>query len=326
MSDKDTVTKDYMQDREIFADAFNFYLYQGRQVIKPEQLRPLDATSIVLPYGEEGKPVPLQRYRDVLKSVTAMEDDKAAYLLLGIENQSEIHYAMPVRNMLYDAIQYVAQVEEIAKSHRRSDQKPETRAEFLSGFYQTDKLLPVITLTVYFGADEWVAPKDLHEIEDSEFVRFHTELSLALRYLKYSKDKIRLKALINEEAAFRSVSRKTADLVNVVTKSKLHYSEREERVNMCEAIEGIIHDAKAEGIEEGRAEGIEKGRAEGIEKGRAEGIEKGRAEGIEKGRAAGKVETLLSLIEKGILTIADAARLFNMTVPEFEEEAKLLKQ
>ena len=116
--------------------------------------------------------------------------------------------------------------------------------------------------------------------------------------------------MINEEAEFRSVSRKTADLVNVVTKSKLHYSEREERVNMCEAIEGIIHDAKAEGIEEGRAEGIEKGRAEGIE----------------KGRAAGKVETLLSLIEKGILTIADAARLFNMTVPEFEEEAKLLKQ
>ena len=112
--------------------------------------------------------------------------------------------------------------------------------------------------------------------------------------------------MINEEAEFRSVSRKTADLVNVVTKSKLHYSEREERVNMCEAIEGIIHDAKAEGIEEGRAEGIEKGRAEG--------------------RAAGKVETLLSLIEKGILTIADAARLFNMTVPEFEEEAKLLKQ
>ena len=323
MSDKDTVTKDYMQDREIFADAFNFYLYQGRQVIKPEQLRPLDATSIVLPYGEEGKPV-----RIIRRSETNLGDLCAdAYL----------HYAMPVRNMLYDAIQYVAQVEEIAKSHRRSDQKPETRAEFLSGFYQTDKLLPVITLTVYFGADEWVAPKDLHgmlaaeedilpyvdnyrlhliapaEIEDSEFVRFHTELSLALRYLKYSKDKIRLKALINEEAAFRSVSRKTADLVNVVTKSKLHYSEREERVNMCEAIEGIIHDAKAEGIEEGRAEGIEKGRAEGIEKGRAEGIE-------------GKVETLLSLIEKGILTIADAAQLFNMTVPEFEEEAKLLKQ
>ena len=92
MSDKDTVTKDYMQDKETFADAFNFLLYGGRQVIKPEQLRPLDTTSIVLPYGEDGKPVPIQKYRDVLKIVTAMEDDKATYLLLGIENQSEIHY------------------------------------------------------------------------------------------------------------------------------------------------------------------------------------------------------------------------------------------
>ena len=71
MADKDTVTKDYMQDSEHFADAFNFLLYGGRQVIKPEQLKPLDTTSIVLPYGEEGKPVPIQKYRDVLKMVTA---------------------------------------------------------------------------------------------------------------------------------------------------------------------------------------------------------------------------------------------------------------
>ena len=92
MSDKDTITKDYMQDKDIFADAFNFLLYGGRQVIKPEQLRPLDTTSIVLPYGEDGQLVPIQKYRDVLKMVTAMEDDKAAYMLLGIENQSEIHY------------------------------------------------------------------------------------------------------------------------------------------------------------------------------------------------------------------------------------------
>lgn len=292
MSDKDTITKDYMQDKSIFADAFNFYLYKGRQVIKPEQLRPLDTTSIVLPYGEDGQPVPVQRYRDILKMVTAMEDDKAAYLLLGIENQSEIHYAMPVRNMLYDAIQYVAQVEEIAKSHKMGDKMPETRAEFLSGFYQTDKLLPVITLTVYFGADEWTAPKDLHgmlaaeedvlpfidnyhlhllapaEIDESDFTKFHTELSLALHYLKYSKDKVRLKKLVYEDTAFRSVSRKTADLVNVMTKSDLHYAEREEKVDMCEAIQGIRYDAKKEGI----MEGLEKGRAEGREEGRAEGL------------------------------------------------------
>ena len=318
MSDKDTITKDYMQDKDIFADAFNFLLYGGRQVIKPEQLRPLDTTSIVLPYGEDGQLVPIQKYRDVLKMVTAMEDDKAAYMLLGIENQSEIHYAMPVRNMLYDAIQYVAQVEDTARSHKMGDKMPETRAEFLSGFYKTDKLLPVITLTLYFGADEWTAPKDLHsmlsadkeilpfvdnyhlhliapaEIADNEFTKFHTELSLALRFIKQSKNKNKLKELINEDTSFRSVSKKTADLVNVVTKSNLHYDDREERVDMCEAIEGIRNDA--------------------------------RAEGIEKGRVEGTLKTLISLVKDGILTINEDASRANMTVAEFEAKTKLLEQ
>ena len=36
MADKDTVTKEYMQDSATFADAFNFLLYDGRQVIRPK--------------------------------------------------------------------------------------------------------------------------------------------------------------------------------------------------------------------------------------------------------------------------------------------------
>ena len=35
MADKDTITKDYMQDSETFADAFNFLIYGGKQAIKP---------------------------------------------------------------------------------------------------------------------------------------------------------------------------------------------------------------------------------------------------------------------------------------------------
>lgn len=315
MADKDTITKEYMQDRENFADAFNFLLYGGKQVIKPAQLKPLDTTSIALPYSEGGKPAPVQKYRDVLKMVTAMEDDNAAYLLLGIENQSEIHYAMPVRNMLYDAIQYVAQVEETARSHRMSDKMPETRAEFLSGFYKTDKLLPIITLTLYFGADEWAAPKDLHgmlsanedilkfvdnyhlhlivpaEIDDEDFTKFHTELSLALKYVKYSKDKKKLIEIVNEDTAYKSVSRKTADMVNVVTNSNLHYNSGKERVDMCEAIEGIRNDAMKEGIAKGLEEGV--------------------------------LKTLIGLVNDGILTIADAAKRANMSVPEFENKTGL---
>ena len=41
------------------------------------------------------------------------------YVLYGVENQSEIHYAMAVKNNLYDALEYAGQVEEAAKSHRK---------------------------------------------------------------------------------------------------------------------------------------------------------------------------------------------------------------
>ncbi len=133
-----------MQDSTTFADAFNFLLYGGRQVIRPEQLRPLDTTAIALPYGGEGQPEPIQRFRDVLKMVTAMEDGKRAYLVLGIENQSQIHYAMPVRNMLYDAIQYMTQVEERRKARRENGEKTQAEEEYLSGFRSSDKLLPVV--------------------------------------------------------------------------------------------------------------------------------------------------------------------------------------
>ena len=156
------------------------------------------------------------------------------------------------------------------------------------------------------------------EISDDDFSKFHTELSLVLKYIKYSKDKKKLQKMVKEETAFKSISKKTADIVNIVTNSNLYYNKGEEHINMCEAIEGIRADARAEGIEKGRAEGIEKGRAEGIEKGRAEGIEKGRAEGIEKGRAEGILKTLSSLVNDGIITISDAAKRANMPVSEFK--------
>ncbi|MCM1049445.1 MAG: hypothetical protein NC433_13575 [Clostridiales bacterium] len=34
----DTITKDYVKDTGIFADIFIYYIYDGRQVIRPEQL------------------------------------------------------------------------------------------------------------------------------------------------------------------------------------------------------------------------------------------------------------------------------------------------
>lgn len=58
VADKDTVTKEYMQDEEVFADAFNFLMYDGEQVIRPESLHPLDTIAIVMPYGDDNHTKP----------------------------------------------------------------------------------------------------------------------------------------------------------------------------------------------------------------------------------------------------------------------------
>ena len=55
MSIQDTATKQYVSEAEVFADAFNYLIYDGEQVIKPEQLTDMDTTQYVIPYHEDEK-------------------------------------------------------------------------------------------------------------------------------------------------------------------------------------------------------------------------------------------------------------------------------
>ena len=158
MAAKDIITKEYMKDAAVFADAFNFLLFDGRPVIDPLKLHAMDTTEIGMPYGEGNTQA--QKFRDNLKYLTAMQDETAAYLVLGIENQTDIHTAMPVKNMVYDALQYAAQVEKAAKSHRTAEKErtglrkagkkegsqpgPKGK-EYLSGFYRADMLYYLIS-------------------------------------------------------------------------------------------------------------------------------------------------------------------------------------
>lgn len=75
----DTVTIKYLQQNEIFADAFNFLVYGGRKVIDPDSLVELDTREIDVPYGgADGAGQPVQKTRDVIKSITARTDSRVA--------------------------------------------------------------------------------------------------------------------------------------------------------------------------------------------------------------------------------------------------------
>lgn len=284
MGAKDIVTKDYTEESEVFADAFNQYIYKGKQVIKPENLRPLDTNLSGMPYGADGAEVPVQKFRDVLKSASAMEDDDRIYLLLAIEAQSEVHHAMPVRNMVYDALQYAAQVEEAARSHRKAraqknptemEKKPDA-GEYLSGFYREERLIPVITLVIYFSTGEWDGPMSLHEMlvvqdpeilsfvsdyklnliapgsmSDEEIDQFSTSLREVMLFIKYSKDKNKLNEMVQKDDRFKNVDRKAVNVISTVTGIKFKVKEEEEKVDMCEGMRGLLEDATNEGIQQG---------------------------------------------------------------------------
>ena len=266
MGVKDTVTTKYMRQNEIFADAFNYFVYGGEQVINPESLEELDTREIDVPYGgEKGAKQPVQKTRDVIKSVIAMMDKRTAYLLLAIENQSNIHYAMPVKNMVYDALQYAKQVEEAVASHKLSgDYKGVDSDEYLSGFMKADHLLPVVTLVIYFASKEWDGPLSIHEmfagqdarvlafvpdykinliapaaIEDSEFEKFQTTLKEVLSCIKYSGNADKLQEVIGIDEKFRHLGRNEVDVLNACVNANLTMKKGEEVLDVCQAIQTI---------------------------------------------------------------------------------------
>ena len=247
----DAITKAYIRKNEVFADAFNYFMHDGAQVIQPEQLKELDPTEIAILFNENNTKEPqnakkeiIQKYRDHLKLATIKEDGESAYILLGIENQTDVNYAMPVRNMLYDALQYTRQV--------------------------NDKLIPVITLVLFFNADEWDGPRSLMDmmeitnpiirrlvvdypiyviepqsLKDSDFEKFHSSLREVMGCIKYSKDKRKLADFISNNPRM-NMELTAARVIEAINHVPIKIEEGVDRFDMCQAIEEMIEDGRKE--------------------------------------------------------------------------------
>ncbi len=163
MGRKDTLSTEYLSDDARFADICNYCLFDGQDVIQAEDLREMDTKEFLELAGLSGKGQQIQRIRDILKGAVIRSTGDCTYLILEVENQTEIHYAMPVRGMIYDGINYGSQVNEISRRHRKGHDL-NSPAKFLSGFTAEDHLTPVVTITVYWGSQPWDGPHSLHEM------------------------------------------------------------------------------------------------------------------------------------------------------------------
>ena len=315
MGTADIVTKEYMRENTVFADAFNYLIYNGKKVIDPAKLTEIDSTEIALPFGNAEKVKAekkrkeqeaewssvknesvrkkntsrvgvkmdaVQKYRDVFKSVVIKQDEKTSYVLLGIENQTDVHYAMPVRNVIYDALQYGRQVADIAADHRRNkkDFPGKSNGEYLSGFFKEDHIRPVITLVIHFGAEEWDGPLSLHEmmatrdmeilsfvenyrihlidpakLTEEELDKFSTSLKEVMGYIKYPKDKEKLLEFLRTDTR-KTIEMNAARVIKMITNTPIEVSEEMEEIEMCKAIEDLILESEEKGEKKGEAKGM----------------------------------------------------------------------
>ncbi len=273
MGQLDVEGKKYLSNNKIFADAFNYLIYDGEDIIKADALKELDTTQITVPYGNDAR-MPVQKYRDLLKVWNAKMDEDAIYVILGTEIQGHIHYAMPVKDGLYDMIGYSKQVEEARRSYKKQkDQSDEanlqiengtlkvklTGDEFLSGFKKDDKLIPIVTAVVYLGDESWDGPKSLFEMLDvkdqrlykflndyklnlispidmaeEDFSKFHTDLGLAMKVIKHQDDNLEE---IIKETDHRIIDRDTAFFLNEAVDLGMEFEDGEDGVDMCKGME-----------------------------------------------------------------------------------------
>ena len=277
----DIRTRAYIRDNSVFADICNYMLFDGEQVVKPEDLVEKDPGELVMPFREGEASVPIQKFRDVAKTVLIKESSECIYAIVGVENQANVNYAMVVRNMLYDAVDYATQIDVLGRKNREK-KLTKTSGEFLSGILKNDKIMPVVTIVLYWGDKKWDGARslyDMYEVKENilkfipnyyinliapneieDFAKFHTEIGLVLEIIKnMGNKKAFFEMLERRRDRYTNVERNTAELISEITNVKLTYEQKEGsgKIDMCKAIEEMMNDVREEAREELKEENNE---------------------------------------------------------------------
>ncbi len=276
MGKKNIVWNDYISQNERFADFFNGVLFQGEKIVVPEALTELDSK---LWRRNQQK----DSYHEYVRDSVKLWDCEGMKCILDLEPEDSPHFTLPVKYMNYESVQYDRQCRHIRKRHR---QKRDLRhPEYLSGFSESDCLIPVITIGIYLGKEEWAGPMtlgsmaglkklplkirkrlvsfyndfrvnlwDIHKMRTSDV--FRTDLREVFGFLKRQDDKEALKRYVEENEAFRHLREDAYDVVAVYSRSReleIHKEqyEAEEGFDMCLAIREMIEDGRIEGRMDG---------------------------------------------------------------------------
>ena len=292
MGKLDDMTKELYEDNLVFADTMNVLFFDGKPMIRAQDLSPLDPTEehtifdddFVSKTESEEKADKTQRkteafsnqkYRDVLRMLQTQNGKLEIRIIVGAEIQSHVHYAMPIRNLEYDALNLSRQLSARQK-YNRENHLLKSKNEFLSGIKKGETFTPVLTVVVYLGKGTWDAPKTLHEMFNLDGVP-ETLLAYVPDYRTAilqpesvtSKQLARMKSPLRHILGVIKASTNWQDMNNYVNQNKNDLSHldsltagiiseacnmnipkqelEKEDVNMCEALVQLKEIGKTEG-------------------------------------------------------------------------------
>lgn len=163
---------------------------------------------------------------------------------------------------------------------------------------------------IHFGTELWDGPESLHEmlrVNDKKILDyipdyrihlidparltkeqlelFQTSLREVLGCIKYAKDKEGLKEYITENTRMY-MENAAAQVIKAITNTPITISEEEEEINVCQAVDEMIED----------------------------------------GRAEGRMQAYAGLIKDGLLSVKEAALRMHMTEEKFVEEMEKVNE
>ncbi len=275
MGKKNIVFNDYISQNDRFADLYNGVVFKGKQVIRPEALRTID--SKVWRRKKEKN-----SYHEFLRDHAKIWDYEGTKLVLGLEPEESVHFALPVKYMNYESIQYDNEYKRIVREHRQK--RDLAREEYISGFAKMDTLMPVITLGVYLGREKWSGATQLSQNLDWDRIpreisdnlrplcnNFHinlldinslktsdiflTDLREVFGFLMRQNEKQELLRFVKDNENFRHLKEDAFEVIAAYSaSSELSICKNkfctEEGFDMCVAIKELIEDGRVEGRKE----------------------------------------------------------------------------
>ena len=278
----DALMKMMFESDEAVADVFNAVFGGGRRLIDPSMVRPAPEHEVSLRKREDGKWTSRERICDVVRRIQWDDAHPDRHFLLGIENQLRPHILMPWRVM---EMQYMALGRQIRGAHRRfhGGGRPMDRVEFLSAVSRDCRFSRMVTVVIHWGTDAWDAPTQfadlLEPVPFPEILPYEVRLEypllipseipeeimdgmekflkMALQYVCASRDRKRMEEFLKEHPECQELPRDFAQGLLDLLGCMHQVDNTKETVNMCQAIDEMMKESKAEGLKEGLKEGGE---------------------------------------------------------------------